>query len=204
MIILPPRRVIIVTDGDISAQLAVERAAFELGLYFLKITAGNPTPLSGPEVLKHILEAPYDPVVIMVDDKGKRGMGPGEMAADYILKCSEVRVLGVVAVASDTRVRGVAVDFSITADGRQVKGPVDKNGWEEQLDHHRLEGDTIEIFRRHPELLVLGCGDLGKMGGRDAVGHGAMITRKCFEEILSRSNLPPNNTREKRPEEVRE
>jgi stage V sporulation protein AE len=194
MIIMPPKKVIIVTDGDLSAQLAVERAAFELGLFFLKETGGNPTQLSGPEVVKLILEAPYDPVVIMVDDKGRRGLGPGEMVVNYILKCPEVVILGVVAVASDTKVRGIVVDFSVTADGRLVKGPVDKNGWEEQLDHHRLEGDTIEIFRNKPKLLVLGCGDLGKMGGRDAVGHGAMITRKCFEEIMIRSTPSQDNT----------
>ncbi|MEN6463434.1 MAG: stage V sporulation protein AE [Syntrophomonas sp.] len=191
---MPPKQVIIVTDGDLSAQLAVERAAFELGLYFLQVTGGNPTRLSGPEVVQHILRAPHDPVVVMADDKGRRGLGPGEMVVDHILKCPEVAILGVVAVASDTRVRGVVVDFSVTADGRLVKGPVDKNGWEEQLDHHRLEGDTIEIFRHHPELLVLGCGDLGKMGGRDAVEHGAMITRKCFEEILLRSKPLQDNT----------
>ncbi|MEN6325178.1 MAG: stage V sporulation protein AE [Syntrophomonas sp.] len=189
-----PRQVIIVTDGDVSAQLAVERASFELGLYYLQVTGGNPTRLSGPEVVQHILGAPYDPVVVMADDKGRRGLGPGEMVVDHILKCSEVVVLGVVAVASDTRVRGIVVDFSVTADGRLVKGPVDKNGWEEQLDHHRLEGDTIEIFSHHPELLVLGCGDLGKMGGRDAVEHGAMITKKCFEEILLRSKPHQDNT----------
>lgn len=193
MMALSPRQVIIVTDGDLSAQLAVERAAFELGLCFLRVTAGNPTMLSGPEVVDYILGAPYDPVVIMVDDKGRRGLGPGEMVVDYILKCPQVVIAGVVAVASDSRVRGITVDFSVTADGRLVKGPVDKNGWEESIDHHRLEGDTIEIFRDHPELLVVGCGDLGKMGGRDAVEHGAMITRKCFDEIMLRNKLLQHN-----------
>lgn len=184
MTVLHPMRVIIVTDGDVAAQLAVERAAFELGLFYLEASKGNPTRISGTEITGRILTAPYDPVVVMVDDKGKIGLGAGEKVIECILKCRDILILGVVAVASHTKVRGVIVDSSVTADGRIVKGPVDKNGWEEIPGHHRLEGDTVEILRRHPEIFVLGCGDLGKMDGRDAVEHGAMITKMCFEKIL--------------------
>ena len=180
-------RVIIVTDGDISAQQAVQAASLKLGLYPLMITGGNPTRISGAKALDYILKTPYDPVVVMGDDKGKKGMGPGENVLDTILKDQRLMVLGVVAVASDTRVRGVAVDKSVTCDLRVVDAPVDKNGCEEEEGHHRLEGDTIEILRHHPELFIVGCGDLGKMEGRDSIAHGARITEQCFREILKQA-----------------
>ncbi|MGI5920793.1 MAG: stage V sporulation protein AE [Syntrophomonadaceae bacterium] len=183
---MSPIRVIIVTDGDVCAQAALARATFELGLYFLSTSGGNPTRLSGSEIIKQIIEAPYDPVVVMADDKGQRGMGPGEMVMEHIFKCPRLTVIGVVAVASDTRVRGIVPDASVTADGRIIKGPVNKDGWEEKPGNQRLEGDTVEILKKYPELFILGCGDLGKMNGRDAVENGAMITRLCLEEILAR------------------
>lgn len=178
-------RVIIVTDGDSSAQDAVHTASIRLGLYPLMITGGNPTHITGKTALDHILNAPYDPVVMMVDDKGKKGMGPGEHLLDTILKDKRLTVIGVVAVASDTRVRGVAVDKSVTCDLKVVNAPVDKHGYEEIEGHHRLEGDTVEILRHHPALFMVGCGDLGKMDGRDSIEHGARITEQCFREILN-------------------
>ncbi|HEX3011294.1 MAG TPA: stage V sporulation protein AE [Syntrophomonadaceae bacterium] len=184
MIKAVPVRIIIVTDGDASAQQAVETAALKLGLYPLMATGGNPTHLSSSETLKYIFEAPYDPVVVMADDRGKKGMGPGERIMEQLLHHPCLQVLGVVAVASDTRVRGVAVDKSVTIDVKTVEGPVDKHGYEEIKKHHRLEGDTVEILRHYPDLFIIGCGDLGKMDGRDSVKHGACITEQCFREIL--------------------
>lgn len=181
-------RLIIVTDGDSSAQEAVQAASSRLGLYPLMITGGNPTHITGEKALDYILTTPYDPVVIMVDDKGKKGMGPGEHLLDIILKDTRVNVLGVVAVASDTRVRGVAVDQSVTCDLRIVNAPVDKHGYIEKEGHHRLEGDTVEILRHHPELFIVGCGDLGKMDGRDSIEHGARITEQCFRQILKHAD----------------
>lgn len=185
-----PVKVIIVTDGDQTALKAVERAARELNLYPLRVSAGNPTPLSGPEMLDYILQSPWDPVVIMVDDRGEKGVGPGEQIIEYLLAYrGKVQILGVVAVASDTRVRGVAVDCSVDSGGNLVAGPVDKEGFQEQPGHRRLEGDTVGILSRHPEVYVVGCGDPGKMHGQDTAGKGATITRSCLCAILERNGI---------------
>ncbi|MGR6836332.1 stage V sporulation protein AE [Syntrophomonas erecta] len=177
------------TDGDQSAHQAIECAARELKLFTLKATAGNPTPLNGREVLQLILQAPYEPVVVMVDDRGEKGIGPGERVIEYLMHCPEqIIVLGVVAVASDTRVKGIKVDRSVTAEGTLVKKrPVNKSGCVEPEGHYRLEGDTLEILYKYPDLLVVGCGDLGKMNGLDASHRGAAITKRCFQEILKGS-----------------
>lgn len=179
-------RVIIVTDGDITAQKVVKMAATDLNLYPLMMSGGNPTPLTGPEVLKMVLEAPYDPVVIMADDKGFIGKGKGEQIIDYLMHSNEIQVLGVVAVASDTKVRGIEVDCSVTANGEIVRRPVDKSGYEERPGNKRLEGDTVEVLKKYPELFIVGCGDLGKMAGYDDIKYGAFITSKSLQEILER------------------
>lgn len=181
-------QIIVVTDGDETAQQAIEVAAKDLELFPLKASGGNPSPLSGPEVLQLILDAPFDPVVVMVDDHGKRGPGPGERVLEFLFKCRhELDILGVIAVASDTRVRGIHVDLSVTADGKIITGPVGKNGRREERWHNWLEGDTVEILRQHPGTLIIGCGDLGKMEGQDRASCGAAITRRCLREILNRS-----------------
>lgn len=178
-------RVIIVTDGDKSAQRAVETASLRLGLYPLMITGGNPTRISAAEALEHIIKAPYDPVVVMADDKGKIGMGPGEYLMEALIKDPRLLVMGIVAVASDTKVRGVVVDKAVTAGRRIIEEPVNKHGNREKSGHHRLEGDTVEILSRHPELFIVGCGDLGKMNGKDSAEHGAAVTAQCFREIMN-------------------
>lgn len=182
-------RVIIVTDGDMCAQQAVQSASFRLGLNPLMITGGNPTTVSDEKALECILNTPYDPVVVMVDDKGKKGTGPGEHLIEIILNHPRINILGIVAVASDTRVRGVVVDKSVTAGLSIINAPVDKHGYQEVKGHHRLEGDTIEILRHHPEMFVVGCGDLGKMDGMDSIEHGASITEQCFREILRHAQI---------------
>lgn len=183
-------RVIIVTDGDWTARQAVKTASHSLGLYPLKVAAGNPMPLSGPLVLKQILQAPREPVVVMVDDKGHKGVGAGERVIEYLLHQSDqIEVLGVIAVASNSRVRGAWVDYSVTADLQVVKDhPVSKEGALEPPRHRRLEGDTVQILDRYPDLLVVGCGDPGKMDGLDRAGNGAEVTRKCLELILEGSD----------------
>lgn len=183
-------RVIIVTDGDWTARKAVENAARSLGLYPLQVIAGNPMPLSGPQVLEHILQAPQEPVVVMVDDRGHKGVGPGERVIEYLMHRTEaIEVLGVVAVASHSRVYGTRVNFSVTADLQIIKDhPVTKEGSCESARHRRLEGDTVQILNRYPDLLVVGCGDPGKMDGQDSVTNGAEVTRKCLQLILERGD----------------
>lgn len=182
-------RVIIVTDGDSTAQRAIQTAVRDLGLYLVKMSGGNPTPISGPEVMELILTAPCEPVVVMADDRGDKGLGNGEQVMEYLLEHQEqIEVIGVVAVASETRVWGIEVDFSVNLDGEVVAGPVKKNGQEERPGAKRLEGDTVGILQRYPELLIVGCGDIGKMAGRDAVEDGAFVTSRCLQEIIERSS----------------
>lgn len=181
------RRVIVVTDGDRTAERAVYRASLNVGAYPLTLSAGNPTRVSGRDLTTLIKAAPYDPVVVMLDDRGVVGKGKGESALEYLLKDKEILVLGVVAVASNTKkARGVQADECVTREGRVSHSPVDKDGVPEEGGHSFLEGDTVEILSRYPELTVIGCGDLGKMDGHDDYRNGAAVTTRCFQEILEK------------------
>ncbi|PWI56968.1 stage V sporulation protein AE, partial [Sulfoacidibacillus thermotolerans] len=107
-------RVILVTDGDEIAQRALEKAAKIIRARVISRSAGNPTPLAGTEIVELILLAAHDPVIVMLDDNGTWGQGPGEQALRILVEDQRIRVIGVLAVASNTRyVRGVAVGFSL-------------------------------------------------------------------------------------------
>ncbi len=179
------KRVILVTDGDENAQEAVIQACKTLGLYPLLSSGGNPTPLTGERLIWEIKQAPYDPVVVLLDDRGEAGKGRGERALEKLLLADSLDVLGVIAVASNTdRARGIEVDESVDRRGRVTDRPVDKYGEPEPLGHRYLEGDTAEILARFPEVRVIGVGDLGKMKGGDDPAHGAMITTRCLQELI--------------------
>lgn len=181
------RKVILVTDGDVAAQEAVKKACENLGIYPIIACKGHPTPLSGPEIVRRIIEAPSEPVVVMLDDSGQVGKGPGERALEYLIKSKELDVLGVLAVASNTkRAKGVVVGESVDVNGMTVNGPVDKEGEPEPKKHVYLEGDTSEILSRYPQVRVIGCGDLGKMEGRDDPRYGSPITTQCLSALLQR------------------
>lgn len=180
------KKVIVVTDGDSLAQKAVYRACRNLGLYPLLSSGGNPTPLNGPELVREIKKAPSQTVVVMLDDRGKRGKGKGEADLEYLLKEESIDVLGVVAVASATNAtRGVEVDCAVDASGQRIDRPVDKDGKPEPIGNRYLEGDTAEILARYPHIRVVGCGDPGKMRGRDSPRYGAEITTRCIQELLN-------------------
>jgi len=68
-------KVILVTDGDMMAKGAVETAASNVGGRCISVSAGNPTVLTGREILDYISKAAHDPVVVMVDDRGWEGAG---------------------------------------------------------------------------------------------------------------------------------
>lgn len=179
------KQVILVTDGDSVAKKAIIKACQKKKLYPILESAGNPTPLTGAELVDEIERAPFEPVVVMLDDRGKSGIGIGERAMEYLLQNDHLEILGVVAVASDTDAsRGVQVDKSVNNAGKITKGPVDKDGEPEPYGNRYLEGDTAELLSHYPEVKIIGCGDLGKMGGRDNPGRGAKITTKCLEEVL--------------------
>lgn len=181
-----PIRVIVVTDGDGVARRTLEQAAARLGLRVISRTAGNPTVLSGPEVLDLIKSAPHDPVLVMADDRGFPGTGPGELMMEYLAGCPEVQLIGALAVASHTPgASGVFVRASVTRAGELVPVAVDKNGFPEP--DRRLVGDTVDLLQRLQLPYVVGIGDLGKQGGADA---GAELTCRALSLIVEHAGRP--------------
>lgn len=182
------RKVIIVTDGDMAAKAAVEKAASNIGARCISSSAGNPTVLSGEEIAERIMETPYDPVVVMVDDKGAIGKGRGETAMDVILKRSDIRVLGIIAVSSNGKdCYGLRVDCSVTREGDIVHSAVDKNGMDLQTD--KLCGDTLSILNSKHDIFIVGIGDPGKMYYSDDVLKGSPVTTKAMKIILEHNGM---------------
>lgn len=181
------KKVILVTDGDTIARVAVEEAAASIGGRCISRSAGNPTPMSGPEIIELIKKARHDPVVVMVDDRGHTGMGRGEQAMDYILSCRDIDVMGVIAVASNTRnVAGTRVDCSVDKNGDIIDAAVDKSG--NRKGNNILKGDTVDILNEIKAPMVIGIGDPGKMDGCDRIEIGAPIITKAMEEIIKEYN----------------
>jgi len=184
-----PVRLIAVTDGDDVARRAVEMAAASLGLRTISRSAGNPTRLSGKTIAELCRQAAWDPVVLMVDDRGRPGPGPGELALRDLSDDPEVRLLGVVAVASNTLgTTGTEVDRSVAANGDVVNHPVNKDG-QPTPKRPRLLGDTVDIVPMLAAPIIVGLGDLGK--GPDGLDKGAPLTRRALEEILRYHGLTP-------------
>jgi stage V sporulation protein AE len=182
------RRVILVTDGDGAAKKAVETAALRIGGRCISKSAGNPTHMSGRSIVELIKQAPYDPIVVMVDDKGHTGMGKGEQAIKDIVESPDVEVLGVIAVASNTEgVEGVSIDFSVTKDGNIVENTVDKFG--NAAGGKKINGDTVDILESMDVPVIVGVGDPGKMNGKDCCSKGAPIITKAMKEIIKRSSM---------------
>lgn len=177
-------RVILITDGDKVARRAAEEAAHKLGMRCISASAGNPTPLTGPELVALIKQAVHDPVLVMVDDKGNPGRGPGEEALAHICRHPDIQVLGAVAVASNTkRARGVKVDLSVTRNGKVVQVSVDKDGYPRR--DAVLRGDTVDVLRELNLPIVVGVGDPGKMEGADCHEDGCEVTTRAIREVLS-------------------
>lgn len=183
------RRVILITDGDEYARRAVARVSSEIGGRCISMSHGNPTVLTGPEIVRLIKQAPYDPVLVMFDDSGLVGEGAGEKALRYVAGHPEIEVLGVIAVASKTRqAEWTRVDVCIDRDGELTPFGVDKHGIPE-LEMGRLNGDTVYCLDELDIPLIVGIGDIGKMARRDHYERGAPITRKAVELILERSGF---------------
>lgn len=183
-----------ITDGDAAALRVAEKVATTLGLHCISRSAGRPTPLSGGDIVKLARSAPQDPVLVLVDDCGEPGGDRGEAALRDILHHPGAEVLGVVAVAADTRpVKGVPVEASVNREGELVHAPVDKRG-RVLPGRGTQKGDTVDAAREY-DGPVIGAGDPGKMGGRDDPDRGAPITARAIEEILRRSGYCPSRTR---------
>lgn len=194
VMILPDKvRVILVTDGDRVAQQAVEDIATSLGLRCISASAGNPTPISGEEIIKLLKEVHHDPVLVMFDDRGRRDKGKGEAALEYVASHPDITVLGAVAVASNTTgIRGVPVDACIACSGDVVDVPVDKRGGMrtgKEEDKPVIKGDTVDVLNNVEIPVIIGVGDIGKMNKADDIHLGAPVTRRAIEEILKRSGV---------------
>jgi stage V sporulation protein AE len=180
-------KVILVTDGDMIAQTAVEKAALNIGGRCISMSAGNPTKLTGDAIIGLIKKAEHDPVVVMVDDRGGKGIGPGERAMNTILENESIDVLGIVAVSSYGKdCDGLKVTCSITKEGRVIEGAVDKNGNDIHTDS--ICGDTLSILKKRKDILIVGMGDPGNMDFNDELTKGAPITTKALQEVLKRSS----------------
>jgi stage V sporulation protein AE len=183
------RRVILITDGDEYAKRAVEHVASKIGGRCISMSQGNPSVLTGPEIVSLIKQTPNDPVLVMFDDSGLVGEGAGEKALKFVAQSKEVEVLGVIAVASKTRdAEWTKVDVCIDRDGELTPYGVDKHGIPE-LEMGRLNGDTVYCLDELDVPIVVGVGDIGKMARHDHYERGAPITKKAVELILERSGF---------------
>ena len=184
------RKVILVTDGDYVAQKVVEQVARKVGGRCISLSAGNPTPLSGPQVVELVKQAACDPVLVMVDDNGNYGMGAGERVVEYLVSSPDVEIIGAIAVASNTKwVDGTRVEFSINNEGKVIEDAVDKDGYVDKSLENYIYGDTVDILSKYSIPNVIGIGDIGKMQGKDHIRYGAPVTQKAVEWILERSEF---------------
>jgi len=184
--IMNKRKVIIVTDGDIAAKAAVEIAALNIGGECISYSAGNPTVLTGQQIVELVKAAEKDPVVVMVDDKGYKGKGAGEAAMEVLLNNDDIEVLGVVAVSSDGKdCNGIKLTCSVTREGKVIEGSVNKKGIATR--NGKICGDTLSILRGRKDLVIVGIGDPGKMDFYDSIEKGAPITTKALQEVPKRS-----------------
>ena len=181
------RDVIYITDGDAAAKKTVEWVARELGCRSISASAGNPSFLSGQDLLTLILQTPDKPILVMFDDCGYRDEGPGEALMRFLHKREEIQVLGAVAVASATHSsEWTNVHFSIDRYGEVTHFGVDKEGLAD-IEINRINGDTVYILDELKLPVVIGIGDIGKMRGQDDVKKGCPVTKKAVQLILERS-----------------
>lgn len=187
------RRVIIITDGDEYAARTIEYVAAKIGGRTISQSQGNPTTLSGSEIIELILQAKNDPVFVMFDDCGLLGEGAGEVALKYVVEHPKIEVLGIIAVASKThQTEWTRVDVSIDRFGELTEYGVDKSGLKD-LELGRISGDTVYCLDQLKVPIVVGIGDVGKMARKDSVKNGSPVTMKAVELILERSGYDVKN-----------
>jgi len=181
------RNIIMITDGDEYAKRAVEHAAKEIGGRCISASYGNPAKVDGPELVRLIKSAANDPVLVMFDDSGLVGEGAGETMMRYVANHEDINLLGIVAVASKTRqAEWTKVDLCIDREGNLTERGVDKFGIPE-MDIGRINGDTVYCIDSIHAPIVVGIGDIGKMGKFDDIKIGSPITLSAIKLILERS-----------------
>lgn len=183
------KKVICITDGDAYAFQAIQHVARKFHAFCVKETFGNPTELTGGEVYRLIEAAPTELVFALFDDSGTIGVGSGERALLHIVRHPNVQVLGILAVASHTRnLEYSKVDMCIDRFGIRTGNGVDKDGFQE-MEAHRINGDTVYILDQLEVPIIVGIGDIGKMGGFDSIEKGCPVTTKAIALILKRNHL---------------
>jgi len=190
-------RIILITDGDNVARQVVEELAVSLGLRCISASGGNPTPITGEEIVELLRTVHHDPVLVMFDDCGSNEKGLGETAMEYVATHPDIEVLGAVAVASNTLgIVGVGADKCITGNGDIVDRAVNKDGYlmGGSCCNTIIAGDTVDVLNDLDIPFIVGVGDIGKMAKSDSIGRGAPITRKAIEEILKRSGIEYDKT----------
>ncbi len=181
------RKVILITDGDKYAKKAIQYVAREVGGRCISMSQGNPSHLSGKELVRLIHKAKSDPVLVMFDDSGYVGEGAGERAMRIVATDPSIEVLGIIAVASKTRREEWAkVDVSIDRYGNLTSRGVDKYGMEE-MEIGKIIGDTVYCIDELDVPVVVGVGDIGKMAQIDDYRKGSPVTKLAVEIILERS-----------------
>lgn len=181
------RHVILITDGDDFARKAVELVAKEIGGRCLSLSHGNPSILTGQQIVKLIKKVSHDPVLVMFDDSGFIGEGTGENALKYVACHKDIDVLGIIAVASKTRqAEWTKVDVCIDNNGELTPYGVDKFGVPE-MEVGRINGDTVYCLDQLDVPIIVGIGDIGKMSKKDHYDAGSPITKKAVELVLERS-----------------
>jgi stage V sporulation protein AE len=180
------RKVILVTDGDQIAKDSLERAARNVGGRCISLSAGNPSVLSGDDLVNLIKQAAYDPVLVMFDDCGSSKEGAGENNLYCVATHPEIEVLGAIAVASNCmRSRGTPVHMSLDCYGNVISTGVNKFGYHHRQRTARIYGDTVEILNKLSIPVIVGIGDIGKMHHRDAFLVGSPVTTKAIQLILN-------------------
>ena len=178
---------IFITDGDKYAKKAIQYVAREVGGRCISMSQGNPSHLSGKELVRLIHKAKSDPVLVMFDDSGYVGEGAGERAMRIVANDPSIEVLGIIAVASKTRrEEWTKVDVSIDRYGNLTSKGVDKYGMEE-MEIGKVIGDTVYCIDELDAPIVVGIGDIGKMAQVDDYRKGSPITKLAVEIILERS-----------------
>lgn len=181
------RSVILVTDGDDYARRSIEHVAKAIGGRCISMSHGNPTVLSGSQIVNLIKKASHDPVFVMFDDSGFVGEGAGERALKYVATHKDIEVLGVIAVAAKTRQsEWTRVNVCVDREGELTPYGVDKFGLPE-MEIGRLQGDTVYCLDELNVPIIVGIGDIGKMAKMDDLEKGSPITKKAVDLIIERS-----------------
>ncbi|SDI30232.1 stage V sporulation protein AE [Natribacillus halophilus] len=187
------KQVIYITDGDTAAAKAVETATKTIGLECVSLSGGNPTYGTYEQLLESIIATSYERIAVLFDDAGEAYEGRGEDFMVRLAREEEIELIGALAVASAERSGDwTKVDISVDRYGYLTEWGVDKEGFRD-IEEYRIHGDTVYCLDQLQIPLIIGIGDLGKMGGRDAPKRGSPVTKTALELIIERSDMNDGN-----------